>query len=274
MDRHVMECLGMTRVVIQDGKVVEVGEPKVRFCPLFKKYRNIDEITSDVVRENIEFRIGSFGMCCNDRDTRMKDFLSFGISEIMSSSLRNGSIDVAVTAADGCGTFMTSDPELVQGMGGRISGICETSPLPKVISDVGADNVLDPATAAIDMIAGVRKAKDRGYARIAVTVSSAKDAVILRNMYGNDLIIIAVHTSGTSEEDAVILFDTCDIITACASRTLRDECRNRDAVIAGNKVPVYGVSANGKKLVRMRLEETGKAEYDGEDPEEPPYPLI
>ena len=36
-----MECLGMSRVVIEDGKVVEVSEPKVKHCPLFKKYRGI-----------------------------------------------------------------------------------------------------------------------------------------------------------------------------------------------------------------------------------------
>ena len=44
MGRHVMECLGKSRVVIEDGKVVEVGEPRVKSCPLFKKHRGIDEL--------------------------------------------------------------------------------------------------------------------------------------------------------------------------------------------------------------------------------------
>lgn len=39
MSRHVMECLGLSRVVIEDGKVTEVSEPRVKHCPLFEKYR-------------------------------------------------------------------------------------------------------------------------------------------------------------------------------------------------------------------------------------------
>ena len=50
MARHVLEALGKTRVVVEDGKVVEVGEPVVRYCPLFAKHRGINEITTDVVK--------------------------------------------------------------------------------------------------------------------------------------------------------------------------------------------------------------------------------
>ena len=57
MDEHVIEALGKTRVVVRDGKVVEVGEPKISYCPLFDKHRGIKEITSETVRKNIEFRI-------------------------------------------------------------------------------------------------------------------------------------------------------------------------------------------------------------------------
>ena len=67
MDRHVMEALGRTRVVIEDGKVVEVGEPRVKTCPLFKKYRGIEEFNRDTVKENIEYRIEHFGMCSANR---------------------------------------------------------------------------------------------------------------------------------------------------------------------------------------------------------------
>ncbi|TFG56961.1 MAG: DUF2099 family protein, partial [Methanomassiliicoccus sp.] len=82
-DRHVMEAMGKTRVVIEDGKVVEVGEPQLDYCPLFFKHRGIEKITRDIVRNNIEFRINDFGMCTPDRKMRMRDFLSFGVSELM-----------------------------------------------------------------------------------------------------------------------------------------------------------------------------------------------
>ena len=163
MSRHVMECLGMSRVTIEDGKVVEVTEPRVRYCPLFAKRRGMEELNKESIRENIEYRISSFGMCTEDRVTTMDNFLNFGISETLCSALKNGKIDAAVIAADGCGTAVITDPSLVQGMGGRISGICETEPIPKVVEAVGRENMLDPDTARIDMEAGVDKAFSMGY---------------------------------------------------------------------------------------------------------------
>ena len=273
-DRHVMECLGMSKVIIENGKVTVIDGPRIKFCPLFKKYRNIDEITEEIVKSNIEFRIESFGMCSQDREIRMKDFLSFGISEILSSALKKGIIDAAVIAADGCGTVVVTEPEIVQGLGGRISGLCGTSPLESVIEGVGRENVLDPDTAGIDMVGGVRKAKSMGYRTIATTIVSAKEASILREEFGDSVVIAAVHTSCMSHDDARTAFDVCDLVTACASETVREESRRRDVITAGNKVPVYGVSEMGKRLVMMRLEETGKEPWNGKDPEDPPRPLI
>jgi len=273
-DRHVMECLGMSKVVIENGKVEVISGPRVKFCPLFKKYRNIDEITEEIVKKNIEFRIESFGMCCESREIRMKDFLSFGISEVLSSALKKRVIDAAVIASDGCGTVVVTDAEIVQGLGGRISGLCETTPIESVVNSVGRDKVLDPATAMIDMLAGVRKAKAMGYGTIAVTVVSMKEAILLREEFGTSVIIMAVHCSGISREDAFTAFEVCDVITACASMPLREESKKRDIIIAGNKVPVYGVSEKGKELVLMRLKEVGKEPWDGKEPEEPPFPLI
>ncbi|MCL2148867.1 MAG: DUF2099 family protein [Methanomassiliicoccaceae archaeon] len=273
-DRHVMECLGMSKVAVEDGKVTVISGPRVGFCPLFKKYRGIDEITEDVVRENIEFRIRSFGMCTPQRDVRMKDFLSFGISEILSSALRRGMIGAAVIAADGVGTVVVTDPEIVQGLGGRISGLCETTPIEAVVEAVGRGNVLDPATAAIDMPAGARKAKAMGHGVVAVTVASAGAARAIREELGGSAVIMAVHTSPSTPEDARVLFDTCDVVTACASAAVREESKRRDVVVAGNKVPVYGVTGKGKELVMMRLDEVGKEPWDGKEPEDPPRPLI
>ena len=273
-DRHVMECLGMSKVVIEDGKVTVVSGPKVKFCPLFKKYRNIDEITESVVRSNIEFRIESFGMCTSERQIRMKDFLSFGISEVLSSALKHGKIDAAVIAADGCGTVVVTDPEIVQGLGGRISGLCETSPIEKVIDGVGRENVLDPSAAVIDAVGGVRKAKAMGYGRVAVTVVSVRDAFALRDEFGDSVVIMTVHGSGMSPDDAGEAFKVCDVITACASKALRSESVGKDILIAGNKIPIFGVSEKGKELVMMRLREIGKEPWDGKEPEDPPVPLI
>lgn len=275
MSRHVMECLGLSRVVIEDGKVVEVTEPRVKHCPLFEKYRGIEELNRDTIRENIEYRIETFGMCTERREVRMKDFLAFGISETLSLALQQGRIEAAVIAADGCGTAVITDPELVQGMGGRISGICETEPIPAVVEAIGPENMLDPETARIDMEAGVEKAFAMGYRKVAVTTPFVDSALRIRQMHGGDVVIVGVHTTGMSEEDARKAFDVFDIITSCASKHLREECARRpDTLIAGNKVPVYGITDIGKAMVGAKLEQLGRTPTDPSAPQEPPEPLI
>ena len=275
MSKHVMECLGMSRVTIVDGKVVEVTEPKVRYCPLFAKVRGIEELNRDTVKENIEYRMEHFGMCCENRETEMDNFLSFGISEILCLALKNRRIDAAVIAADGCGSAVITEPSLVQGMGGRISGICETEPIPKVVDAIGPENMVDPATARIDQVEGVGLAYSKKFRKVAVTTPFVKDAQMLRDIYGSELIIIGVHTTGMSEEDAKAAFEVFDIITACASRYLREECHKRDDIlVVGNKVPVYGVSEAGKVLVQDKLDELGKEPWNPSVPEEPPVPLL
>ena len=269
MGRHVMEALGMSRVVMEDGKVVEVTEPRVKYCPLFKKHRGIEELNRDTIRENMEFRMGAFGMCCDNRDVRMDYFLSFGISELMSLALAKGMMDAVVMAADGCGTCILTDPGVIQGLGGRISAIIETSPIDVVLDAVGRDNVVDPETVPVDMRAGVEKAFSMGYKRLAVTVASADDAEYLRKRYGDVLSIYAVHTTGISEEDARRYYDYADVITACASKWVREVAKERALIQAGRKVPVYGASEFGERIIRLKLEELGK-EPDtilDEDPE-------
>ena len=257
MGRHVMECLGRSRVVIEDGKVVEVGEPMVKVCPLFKKHRGIDELNKDTIRQNIEYRIDKFGMCTERRETRMRDFLSFGISEIMSLALKEKLIDAAVIAADGCGTVVLDDPEIVQGMGGRISGIVETEPIEKVIRDIGAERVLDPKTARIDQFEGVGKAFEMRYNTVGVTVASAKDAQEVRDCFGRNVVIIAVHTTGVSETDAEKLYDFCDIITSCASKPIREIGKTRAVLQAGTKIPIYAATERGAELMQAKLKELG-----------------
>ncbi len=276
MTKHVMECLGLSRVTIEDGKVVEVTEPRVKYCPLFDKTNGIKELNKDTIRSNIEFRIRDFGMCTENRVTEMDNFLAFGISELLCLALKNKKIEAAVIGADGCGTAVITDPYIVQGMGGRISGICETEPIQKVIDAIGPENVVDPDTAKLDMIEGVCIAYDKGYHNVAVTTPSVKDAQMMRDMFGSSLVIMGVHTSGMDEKDAEKAFELFDIITACASKHIRAIYhRNPERYLAaGNKVPVYGITDIGKELIMDKLNELGRKPYDASEPEVPPNPLI
>lgn len=272
MDRHIIEALGKTRVVIRDGKVVEVGKPEVDYCPLFAKVRNIQVITPEVVRENVEFRIQDFGMCTPHRTMRMKDFLSFGVSELMGMAVSKGLLDAVVIVCEGAGTVVVSDPELIQGIGGRISGIVETSPIPEVIEAIGRDHVLDPEEARIDQYEGTRLAFVKGFKRVGVSVASAADARRIREEYGQRVALFAVHVTGRSREDADTFFDTCDIVTACASSMVRSRAKERALLQVGNKVPVFAASLWGEQLLKTRLEEIKHPNVTS--PEDPPRPLI
>jgi putative methanogenesis marker protein 8 len=272
MGRHVIEALGKTRVVVEDGKVVEVGEPQVRYCPLFAKHRGIQEITPDIVRDNVEFRIKDFGMCTEARKMRMKDFLSFGVSELMGMALSKGMIDCTVIVCEGAGTVIVTDPELAQGIGGRISGILETSPIESVINAIGKERVLDPKTAKIDQVKGVQKALDLGFRRIGVSVATGKDAETIRKKMEDSAVIFAVHTSKVTASDAIKFLKNADIVTACASKEVRQLMNELDVMKYGNKVPIYAVTETGKKIMKARLEQTKVPPATG--PEDPPRPLI
>jgi putative methanogenesis marker protein 8 len=271
--RHVFEALGMTRIVIEDGKVIEVGEPEIRFCPLFKKLVGMGDITPEKIRENIEFRIRDFGFCTEKRVVRAKDYVTFGVSEILSTALANGELDAAVIAADGCGTAIITEPALLQGMCGRISGLVETSPLQVVLDAIGRDNVIDPETVPLDMVKGAELAYSKGYRRFSVTVAIPDDAVTIREKYGDDVLIVGVHSSHTTCDGAKKLFDNCDFLTACASGRIRAEAEKRDVLVAGNKIQIYGVTDRGKKLVLDKLTSIGRKPYQGE-PKDEPRPLI
>ncbi len=258
MMAHVMEILGMTRVVVKDGKVVEVGEPQLEWCPLFEKARGIKRINSEEVRKNMEFRIRDFGLFTPQRKLEMDVFVGFGASEVMMTGLNRGMLDTTVTVCDGAGTVITANPRLVQGMGARISGLVETDPIPEVIKgiELRGGTVLDPLHASIDPVAGVEKTAQMGHRKIAVSVVDALTASRLRELervYDLDLSIIAAHTTGLTKENAAELLKYVDIVTGCASKSLRDIIKPIAQV--GTAVPLFAVTQKGKELLLERAKE-------------------
>lgn len=255
---HIMELVGKTRVVVKDGKVIEVGEPEVEWCPIFAKVRGIQKITSEEVRKNMEFRISDFGMFTDKRKLELEDFVGFGASEIMMTGLRRGLLDTTVTACEGAGTVISNNPTLVQGMGGRMSGLVETEPIEGIINGIAERGgiVLDPSTAKLDSVAGVKKAAELGYKKIAVTAPFGETAKELRKLeaeLGLDLIIIGVHVTGLSKEDTQILIENADITTSCASKYMRELVKPLAQV--GTAVPLFALTQKGKELVIERAKE-------------------
>jgi len=253
--RHVMEMVGNARVVIENGKVVEVSEPVISWCPLFEKARGMKEITPEKIKENMEFRIKTFGLFTPDRLLDdFEDFVGFGASETMMSGLQHGIIDASVSVCDGAGTVITNNPSLVQGMGARMSGLVETSPIPEIIQKIKDRNgiILDEKTAVIDPLAGAKKAAELGFKKIAVTTVDAEIAEEIRKFEKETdarFIIIAVHTTGLNRTKSKLMAENADIITLCASRALREI---KPLVQVGTSVPLAALTQAGRELLLER----------------------
>lgn len=277
MSEHIIEALGLSKITIKDGKVVEVTEPEVEYCPLFDHHRGIKKLTKDVIAKNIQFRIDDFGMCTANRQLRMKDFLNFGISEIMCTLLEKEEIDSVVMVLEGCGTVIVTEPELVQGIGGRVSGLVKTSPIPELVPEIGKDNIVDSETAKIDQIEGIKLAIKNGYKNIAVTVALASDIDGINKLKSENpdvnIYVFVVHTSKRTEKEARKLFDGCDVATACASKHIREIGDEESIKIVGQSIPIYARTEAGKKFLELRLEKIG-GEKPKKDNPDLPYPLI
>lgn len=257
-DRHVFEAMGKARVVVEEGKVVEVGKPLITYCRLWEKRRGLSELNEQEIKDNIEFRIRDFGMCTGDRVVEMDAFVGFGASETFMTALRRGLLDSTVTVCEGAGTVITANPALVQGIGARLSGVIETSPIEGIIKklkDKGGET-LDPPR--IDQTAGLQMALEQGYERAGVTVSTLEDAQHCRAISKHAL-IFGVHLTGISREDAEAFCEIADIITACASPHIRALATEKAVLQAGTTIPIFALTSIGKELLLERAKEVDEA---------------
>jgi putative methanogenesis marker protein 8 len=255
-DEHVIEAIGRCRVVIRNGRVVDVGAPVIERCPLARRFAiPVLEITPDAVKANIQNRIDAYGMCTPNREILSdRDFVIFGASEMISAGIRSGLLDAAVIACEGAGTVIAPVPALVQGIGGRMSGLVKTSPIPELIRRIEAEGgiVLDAENASIDQLAGVSCAQERGFHRIAVTVADPAEGEEIRKRFP-DALIFGVHTTGLAPDQARRLVEVCDIVTACASRWVREYGGKSALLQAGTAVPVFALTQRGKDLILEKI---------------------
>uniref|UniRef100_A9A919 Methanogenesis marker protein 8 n=1 Tax=Methanococcus maripaludis (strain C6 / ATCC BAA-1332) TaxID=444158 RepID=A9A919_METM6 len=262
-DIHVMEVLGNAKVTVKNGKVVDVSDPILTFCPLFAKHRGIKEINKESIQKNVEFRIESFGLFTKDRVVLDDSpFVGFGTSEIFMSALNKGFLDTVVVVSDCAGTVVTNNPKLVQGLCGRISGIIQTTPVQEVIEKIeeAKGTVLSKEDASIKQINGVKLAIKLGYKKIGVSVSNLKDAFEIKKLEQDDIKIITfgVHTTGINLSDYNEYLQYIDIISACASKNLLKSKSLNIKAQAGSGVPIFALSNPGKELLFERLKEIDK----------------
>lgn len=279
-DRHVIEALGKAEVIIENGMITSIGNPVVDYCSIFEKYQDNGNLTKDFIRNNINKRIREFGMCTSERSVRVDDVMSFGTSETLRTNMNEGNVDCVVGACDGVGTLLMTDPDIVQGVGGRVSALISTTPIPEVIEKVGKDNVLNPDTAELNPLKGLEMALQRGYKNIAVTVIPSPVVKNIREYPVDDdvnVYIFVAHTTGVSRSEAEMLFDYADVISGCSSLYIREVAQERKPYYSGSKVPLYAVTDSGRSMLDLRLKYVGKDLTTRDYPQDfskSPKPLI
>lgn len=258
-DEHIIEAIGRSRIVIRDGVIVEIGEAQITECPLAKRFAHpVPRITKEAVRANIEHRMKAFGMCTPNRNVLdNKEFVGFGATELLGFASKAGLIDAAVLACDGAGTVIVKDPALIQGVGGRMSGLVSTSPISKVIRRIEKYGgiVVDKEHATLDQFAGVKWAYNVGYTKVAVTVARPEVAERIRKAYP-DSIIFGVHVTGLSLKEAEAMVAVTDLMTSCASRMVREAAGAKALLQAGVSVPIFALTKRGKEIIIEKIRQS------------------
>ena len=174
-----------------------------------------------------------FGMFSENRELEMEIFVGFGASETFMTGLRKGLLDSTVTVCDGAGTVITGNPRLCQGMGSRISGLTETSPIKGLIKRIEAAGgvVLDPETAVIKEIRNIEKERDA------------------------QVITFGVHSTGMPDNEAKEFIDLIDMTTGCTSKWIRAGVAGKAIAQFGTAIPIFAIIKRGRELLLERAKE-------------------
>jgi len=257
---HEIYCCG-SRVLISEKGVEVLGEPLIEYCPLHEILYGTKQIDAEAVRRSVETKVANFGFCSAHRVFSAEPVVAYGASEIMQVCLEKRLIDCAVVVCEGAGTVITSKGSLVQAIGARLTGIVRTSPIPEIIARIKSEGgiVLDEERAIIDQVAGVKKALNLGFRRVAVTVAGFQAEAIsyIKSLEASekaDVLVFSVCNTCVGE-DAVEHVVKADIVCASASKILRKEMGKRALLQLGVAIPVFALTEKGKKLVLAYLAE-------------------
>jgi putative methanogenesis marker protein 8 len=258
MSEHLLE-MAKARVRIKDGKVEVMTDPGILCCPLRRDLYGIARESRESVQQILQGHMQELGMYGPHRVLELLDMpVSFGASEILSDALGEGLVDSAVVVCEGAGTVVASRPEVLQAIGAHMTGLIKTDPISEIqdgLEERGC--LLLDRKAGVDQADGYKKAVSAGFRRIAVTVAGTnpQDAAAIRKLgqvQGNRPLLLAVHTTGISEDEATILAENCDLIWSCASKAVREVVGRRASLQMGVSIPVFAMTLEGKRLLLNR----------------------
>jgi putative methanogenesis marker protein 8 len=256
---HEIYCCG-ARVRISEKGIKVLTKPLVEYCPLHEALYGTKRIDAEAVRKSVEMKIAGFGFCCANRLFDAEPIVAYGASEMMRVWLEKGLIDCAVVVCEGAGTVLTSRGSLVQAIGGRLTGIIKTSPIPEIITRIKNEGgvVLDEKKATIDQVAGVKRALSLGFRRVAVSVAGFQSKAIseIRSLEAGekaDVLVFSVCNTCVGERDMKHIAKA-DVVCASASKILRNRIGEKAMAQLGVAIPVFVLTEKGKKLILAYLE--------------------
>jgi len=255
---HMIQCCG-ARVRICGEKVEVLNEPRINRCPLHESLYGFKVIDPEAVKKTVEIKMQAHGFCCQHRVFDDTIVVPYGASEVIKTCMETTLLDCAVVVCEGAGTVITSNPSLVQGIGAHLTGIIKTSPISETIKHIKKNNgsMLDSATAKIDQAEGVRKAAQMGFKRIAVTVAGFQAEQItkirlLEKKLDVEVTIFSVCNTCTTDKD-VRHIARADIVTASASKIIREQIGLKALMQVGVTIPVFAITEKGKKTLLTYL---------------------
>ncbi|MGA1796369.1 MAG: methanogenesis marker 8 protein [bacterium] len=245
-------------VAVSNGKVIAMTDPWMKHCLLFDMlYRRMNEndvaMVRDRIRQAMEEKIEKFGSFTARRELKREDIaVPYGASEMMMYAIKKGGIDAAVTVCDGAGTVISDSPSLIQGIGARMNGLFYTTPIPEVIHGIEKRKgiVVFPDTARIDQIAGLKRAAEKGFKKIAVTVNAFSDDDIsaipdIEREYGITAVSIMVCTTGVGRKRLEEMAQWADMVWSCASGELREHIGRVSILQISLSIPVFVLTQKG-----------------------------
>lgn len=258
MSEHLLE-MAKARVRVKDGKIEILTDPIISCCPLRRDLYGIEKESRETVERVLQSHIQELGMYGPKRVLELQEKpVSFGASEILMDAMSEGLVDAAVVVCEGAGTVVAARPDVLQAIGAHMTGLIRTEPIAEIQEGLAKRGcLLLDRQARVDQMCGFEKAVAAGFQRIAVTIagSNAGDAAVLREIgakLGARPFLLAVHTTGISDEQAAALAQSCDLVWSCASKAVRDVVGKKARLQIGVSIPVFALTGQGKRLLLNR----------------------
>lgn len=263
MSEHLLE-MAKALVRVKEGKIEVLTDPKIHCCPLRRDLYGIMEESRETVAQVLQGHMNDLGMYGPRRVLELQEKpVSFGASEILADAISVGLVDAAIVVCEGAGTVVATREEVLQAIGAHMTGLIKTEPIKEIQEGLEErDCILLDRIGSVNQIRGFERAAEAGFKKIAVTIAGdrSSDAAELRKL-GASLcvqpIILAVHTTGISEEEAELLAKSCDIVWSCASEAVRDVMGKASKLQIGISIPVFALSDEGKRLILNRTQAFG-----------------